>query len=994
MMTARSLRLWRPFAFCLVFTPWCSAASNLPYPSLAFVEKALLTSATDDFGGHAPAFEAAARWSEEKLRSSSSIDQDVRAPHLACTEYGRGFEVFSRLQGLLSPEAVRPASHSREHGACFFATASHGQVAAIVAEHDRFGLETLGAFPWTLKLAPGLLEHAEDTRPGRLGASHGASMRLGNVNALTVELSPGTLAAHSLEAGWFIESLLGDLMSESLDLHSTNFWSDPALVEGEHLATTGGAVRRSDWSTAATLVHELAKSGRTSPGDICSWDSVSVHRVPDDILIVKGVDHLLYLGRGAGGSVDEAPELHVACFMGLVSFLASRQEVLRIAPTRPAKMLDASVRAIIQTATPTQTPLTDAGLDGTGEIIQIVDSGLDETSCFFADGDGRQVTHGYYFEELSESLPVITSEGEAFSYTALGYPDTFRVDAFQGGDFSFDLSRRKIVQYIDLVNKDSPASSFTYAGYNIPYLPADGFGEDDEAGHGTHTAGTAAGSTLSRPAETIECDAGEDLSCAGACIDATYSTDDLVSYSLQTSVFDLDRQCPMFGCDDDSGLCLGDDVSATLAENGGMAQGAKLAIFDLVSEEVVLAENPGNGLWEPCLEAGCKIHSNSWGDPGSCVPIALNSLYDEFMYSNPENLLIFAAGNDGENPYGTKCTMGSEATAKNVLSVGSTSAGETRLNVDEVYDIDHVSSFSSWGPTLDGRIKPEVVAPGDAVYSAAGDGTDSHTCRLWASTGTSMSAPVVAGASAMVRQYFLDEDFYTADVTARGFCGDGFLCESFSPSSATVKALLINSANLMGGDSEPDGFRGFGRIHLEMGLPLEGEDSLALYVADSSGTKIGDSSEREYSFEVDADAGLDFRATLSWIDPPATTFSGVQLVHDLDLSVVSPSGTTYTMWSSGEKDTTNVNERVVVDASDVESGTWAVIVSSNSLTAADEQSYSLVVNGAISPASGGVTDETETSEDPTSSAAGARTLWGSSIVVGTAVAIAVTLFMA
>lgn len=85
---------------------------------------------------------------------------------------------------------------------------------------------------------------------------------------------------------------------------------------------------------------------------------------------------------------------------------------------------------------------------------------------------------------------------------------------------------------------------------------------------------------------------------------------------------------------------------------------------------------------------------------------------------NPENLLIFAAGNDGGNPYDAVCTIGTPATAKNVLSVGATSLGETRLNSDEIYDIDHVASFSSWGFTTDGRVKPEVVAPGDTVRTS------------------------------------------------------------------------------------------------------------------------------------------------------------------------------------------------------------------------------------------------------------------------------------
>ncbi|CAM9414342.1 unnamed protein product, partial [Laminaria digitata] len=104
---------------------------------------------------------------------------------------------------------------------------------------------------------------------------------------------------------------------------------------------------------------------------------------------------------------------------------------------------------------------------------------------------------------------------------------------------------------------------------------------------------------------------------------------------------------------------------------------------------------------------------------------------------------------------------------------------------------------------------------------------------------------------------------------------------------------------------------------------------------------------QEFIFDVDAEAGLDFRATLSWIDPPAASAAGVQLVHDLDLEVVSPSGATHVMWaSSGAEDSVNVNERVIIAAEDVESGTWTVRVSTNGLTT-ESQSYSLVVNGAI-----------------------------------------------
>ncbi|CAN0423346.1 unnamed protein product, partial [Ectocarpus sp. 12 AP-2014] len=178
-----------------------------------------------------------------------------------------------------------------------------------------------------------------------------------------------------------------------------------------------------------------------------------------------------------------------------------------------------------------------------------------------------------------------------------------------------------------------------------------------KAGHGTHTAGSAAGATLNNPAELVTCPPG------------------------------------------------------------------KLAIFDVFYGNYGLVEHIGNGLWEPCVEAGCKLHSNSWGADEGCETTPMDLLYDAFMYENPENLLIFSAGNSGQRPF---CTIGSPATAKNTLAVGATMSGNTRYDLEDVLyrregeaDIDTVTYFSSSGPTLDGRIKPEVVAPGDMVRSAS-----------------------------------------------------------------------------------------------------------------------------------------------------------------------------------------------------------------------------------------------------------------------------------
>lgn len=168
-----------------------------------------------------------------------------------------------------------------------------------------------------------------------------------------------------------------------------------------------------------------------------------------------------------------------------------------------------------------------------------------------------------------------------------------------------------------------------------PWLPADEFEKDYRAGHGTHTAGSAAGSTLNTPAETVTCaDTSKVTSCVGGCIDddGFGETDDLVTTSV-AQYFDIDRLCADFGCDADiDDLCLGDDVGQTLTDNGGVARGAKLAIFDTFFGDFSLGYFAGNGLWEPCVEAGCKLHSNSWGSDDECQLGPLDTLYDEFMY--------------------------------------------------------------------------------------------------------------------------------------------------------------------------------------------------------------------------------------------------------------------------------------------------------------------------------------------------------------------------
>lgn len=272
-----------------------SASNSMPYPPLSLVESALLTTAKEDFNGHTAAFHAATKWTSEQSPRVSR-GSAVGSPHLACAEYGEGRKVLSILQGFLS---VRMVVNNADHGACFLATAKPLEASRMLADPSQFGLHSVAPYPSALKISPGLLDHGSSSSvdghgegkvggSGRLSTMFGRAMREGTVHGLSVELSPGTLHADDADSEIFMDELMEDLMSESIDLHGINFWSDPAMSEGEHLSIPEGALRAREWSRAAKVVHELGERGGPSPGDVCSWDSVSALQPADDVLILSG----------------------------------------------------------------------------------------------------------------------------------------------------------------------------------------------------------------------------------------------------------------------------------------------------------------------------------------------------------------------------------------------------------------------------------------------------------------------------------------------------------------------------------------------------------------------------------------------------------------------------------------------------------------------------------------------------------------------------------
>ncbi|HTM30604.1 MAG TPA: CARDB domain-containing protein [Vicinamibacterales bacterium] len=404
-------------------------------------------------------------------------------------------------------------------------------------------------------------------------------------------------------------------------------------------------------------------------------------------------------------------------------------------------------------------------------------------------------------------------------------------------------------------------------------------------------------------------------------------------------------------------------------------------------------------LYQQAFDDGARIHSDSWGSAVNGAYTADAENTDAFVWTHRDMALLFSAGNEGVDVDGDgqvdAGSVGSPATAKNVIAVGasendrrgdwhcdqgltsSTCASQGGQNSIFTYgaswpdrfaanplrddasagNAEQMAAFSSRGPTADGRIKPDVVAPGTWTLSGYSDlyqqqydaapnpRTGLYQYDGWGIPadaghkymgGTSMAAPLAAGAAAVVRDFYLK---------ARGH----------QASAALVKATLINTAvDLLDENNDgaldnafpiPNVHEGWGRVDLQNATDntQQFSDEIAPLTTGATAT---------YTFNV-TEPGLPFKATLVWSDYPASASAATSLVNDLDLRLIAPDGTTYLGnvfaggWSAfgGAPDRVNNVENAYV-ASAVP-GTWTVVVSAYNVPMGP-QTFALVVDNAPS----------------------------------------------
>ncbi|WP_157833476.1 S-layer homology domain-containing protein [Desulfotruncus alcoholivorax] len=310
-------------------------------------------------------------------------------------------------------------------------------------------------------------------------------------------------------------------------------------------------------------------------------------------------------------------------------------------------------------------------------------------------------------------------------------------------------------------------------------------------------------------------------------------------------------------------------VGSGKASNGkyaGLAPGASLYFQGIVDKNGNTAPPLDlQELFGPAYSADVRVHVDGWGKKQNAYDSSAAQI-DEFVRNHQDFLAIFGAGNSGPQADG----LTAEANSKNALVVGASISPRPAFESD-MGGAGEVAVFSSRGPTVDGRIKPELVAPGTSIISTASRlvaGNLSGRPAYTVMQGTSMASAVTGGAAALLRQYLQKYS--------------GFQ----NPSAALMKAILINGAQHL--DANPAA-AGFGQLDIGSTV-IALQNKLFELVDDKKGLATGGSKVLEKKITY---SGSPFKATLSWTDPAAEPGAGTTLVNNLDLEVISPDGQIY-----------------------------------------------------------------------------------------------------
>lgn len=252
---------------------------------------------------------------------------------------------------------------------------------------------------------------------------------------------------------------------------------------------------------------------------------------------------------------------------------------------------------------------------------------------------------------------------------------------------------------------------------------------------------------------------------------------------------------------------------------------------------------------------GITITQNSWGPNvtacnGANAYSAAAVRRDILSANFPNLMTVHAAGNSQAGCAGGFTTLGDKA-MKNSLAVAN------------ITNVDAISGSSSFGPTRDGRIKPDISAVGTSVFSTA------FFNSYGTISGTSMACPAVSGAVAQLTQRHRQLNGGT------------------DPRSALIRALICNNADDINNPG-PDYRTGWGRLNALTSVKALEENRYLLNTITPNATG---------GTTITIPAGTaEFKVMLAWNDPAGSPNANPALVNNLDLQLISPTGVISTPW--------------------------------------------------------------------------------------------------
>ncbi len=333
--------------------------------------------------------------------------------------------------------------------------------------------------------------------------------------------------------------------------------------------------------------------------------------------------------------------------------------------------------------------------------------------------------------------------------------------------------------------------------------------------------------------------------------------------------------------------------------------------------------------------------------------------WDGIAYDNPHYLIVKSAGNDrndngpsdsnpghcvydgswryseldrqadgGEDGFDS---IGSKGNAKNILTVGA--VRDISGGYEQPSDV-RASSFTSYGPADDGRIKPDVVGNGTGLLSPVAGSDDSYASY----SGTSMSSPNVAGGIGLLHEFY--KRLNGSDQVLR---------------ASTIKALLIQTTNEAGNNPGPDYSFGWGLVNIRQAADLiQLDNKLGGKVIQE--LKLSEGDTLRVPVEVEPNSG-ELNTTISWTDPagdspsPTLDYRTPVLVNDLDLKLVGPNGDHYP-WkldvdnpsAAATKGENNVDNTEKVTISNPDSGRYIVQITHDGSLSGGSQKVSLILD--------------------------------------------------